>query len=347
MKKNIACLPGDGIGPEIMDSALKILDVVAKKFNYDFIVNSYDFGGIAIDRQGNSLPQETLDACVNSDAVLLAAVGGPKWTGDGDRPEKGLLGIRKALNLYANVRGLEVFPQLASFSPLKEENVKNVDFVVIRELIGGIYFGQPKVLTDNEATDTLTYSRAEIERIITFAFETARKRRKKVTSIDKENVLSSSKLWRQIALEIAEKYPDVELEHLLVDAAAMELIRRPSRFDVIVTENMFGDILSDEASMIAGSLGLLPSASYSSSGPTLYEPIHGSAPDIAGQGLANPIGMIRSMAMMLNDFGCQNAYEAVENAIHKTLDAGIRTKDLGGSASTTEFTQAMIDAIEA
>lgn len=345
MKKNIVCLPGDGIGPEIMDSALQILSKIEKKFGYDFTVTSHDFGGIAIDRKGSSLPQETLDACLGSDAVLLAAVGGPKWTGDGDRPEKGLLGIRKAMKLYANVRGLEVFPQLASFSPLKEENVKNVDFVVIRELIGGIYFGQPKVLTDNEATDTLSYSREEIERIITFAFETARKRKKKVTSIDKENVLSSSKLWRQIALEIAEKYPDVELDHLLVDAAAMELIRRPSRFDVIVTENMFGDILSDEASMIAGSLGLLPSASYSASGPTLYEPIHGSAPDIAGQGLANPIGMIRSMSMMLNDFGYVEASQAVEQAIHKTLDAGIRTKDLGGSASTTEFTQAIIDAL--
>lgn len=213
-------------------------------------------------------------------------------------------------------------------------------------MIGGIYFGEPKKFTHEEAMDTLMYTREEIERIITFAFETARKRRKKVTSIDKENVLSSSKLWREVALETAKKYPDVELEHLLVDAAAMELIRCPSRFDVIVTENMFGDILSDEASMIAGSLGLLPSASYSTAGPTLYEPIHGSAPDIAGQNIANPIGMIRSMAMMLNDFDLKAGYVDVEKALHFVLDQGIRTKDLGGTASTTEFTQAMIAVLK-
>ena len=346
MKKKIIFLPGDGIGPEIMDSALQILQAIANKHQYEFEIETYDFGGIAIDRKGSSLPEETLKACLNSDAVLLAAVGGPKWSGDGDRPEKGLLAIRKALNLYANVRGLEVFPQLATFSPLKEENVKNVDFIVVRELIGGIYFGEPKKFTHEEAMDTLMYTREEIERIITFAFETARKRRKKVTSIDKENVLSSSKLWREVALETAKKYPDVELEHLLVDAAAMELIRCPSRFDVIVTENMFGDILSDEASMIAGSLGLLPSASYSTAGPTLYEPIHGSAPDIAGQNIANPIGMIRSMAMMLNDFDLKAGYVDVEKALHFVLDQGIRTKDLGGTASTTEFTQAMIAVLK-
>ena len=215
MKKKIICLPGDGIGPEIMDSALQILQAIANKHQYEFEIETYDFGGIAIDRKGSSLPEETLKACLNSDAVLLAAVGGPKWSGDGDRPEKGLLAIRKALNLYANVRGLEVFPQLATFSPLKEENVKNVDFIVVRELIGGIYFGEPKKFTHEEAMDTLMYTREEIERIITFAFETARKRRKKVTSIDKENVLSSSKLWREVALETAKKYPDVELEHFV------------------------------------------------------------------------------------------------------------------------------------
>ena len=348
MKKKIICLPGDGIGPEIMDSALQILQAIANKHQYEFENETYDLGGIAIDRKGSSLPEEASKACLNSDAVLLAAVGGPKWSGDGDRPEKGLLAIRKALNLYANVRGLEVFPQLATFSPLKEENVKNVDFIVVRELIGGIYFGEPKKFTHEEAMDTLMYTREEIERIITFAFETARKRRKKVTSIDKENVLSSSKLWREVALETAKKYPDVELEHLLVDAAAMELIRCPSRFDVIVTENMFGDILSDEASMVTGSIGMLSSASLREDKFGMYEPSHGSAPDIAGKNIANPIATILSAAMMLRySFDLDKEANVIEEAIEKVLKQGYRTSDIMSDGKTLVGTKEMGDLIVA
>ncbi|MDF2946106.1 MAG: 3-isopropylmalate dehydrogenase [Bacillales bacterium] len=337
MKKNIVCLPGDGIGPEILNIATEVLEFVGETFNHEFTLKNYPFGGNAIDDYGVSLPDHTLEASKCADAVLLGAVGGPKWDSGIERPENGLLKIRKELQLFANLRPVSVSPETSKLSPLKEEILKDVDFTVVRELTGGIYFAQPKRRTDEVATDTLTYERHEIERIVDFAFKLAKKRRNKVTSVDKANVLESSKLWRQVACEVHSRYPEVELEHLYVDAAAMELMRNPRRFDVVVTENLFGDILSDEASMLPGSLGLLPSGSYSTTGPALYEPIHGSAPDIAGKGIANPIGMLRSVSMMLADFGMSSESSLIESSISATLRAGFYTKDLGGNCSTDEF----------
>src|SRR5699024_9628982 len=290
MKKKVAILSGDGIGPEVTKAAEKVLHAIGEKFQHSFDVEHALIGGSAIDQTNNPLPDETIALCENSDAVLLGAVGGPKWDGNPSelRPERGLLAIRKHFGLFANLRPVKAVPSLLGASPLKEDVAKDVDMLIVRELTGGLYFGEPSERTADDAVDTLTYTRKEIERIVEKAFELARLRRGKVTSVDKENVMQSSKLWREIVKEIAEKNTDVEVEHMLVDSTAMQLITNLSAFDVIVTENMFGDILSDEASVITGSLGVLPSASIRADGFGLYEPIHGSAPQIAGKGIANP-----------------------------------------------------------
>ncbi|WP_375179973.1 3-isopropylmalate dehydrogenase [Enterococcus rotai] len=342
MSKRIVALPGDGIGSEIMDSALEILAEIMVQDNLDFDIERFAFGGAGIDEQGDPLPAETLKACEKADAILLGAIGGPKWDNAPKRPEQGLLGLRKALGLFANIRPISVPDAVVHLSPLKEENVRGVDFVVVRELTGGIYFGEKK-LGETEASDVCTYSKTEIQRIIRKAFEIARTRNKKVTSVDKANVLATSKLWRQTAEEVAEEFPDCILEHQLVDSAAMVMIQKPKAFDVIVTENLFGDILSDEASVIPGSLGMMPSASHSESGPSLYEPIHGSAPDIANQNIANPMSMILSAAMMLRQsFDLENSAKKIENACDRVMNQGILTTDLGGKATTTDFTKAVI-----
>ncbi|MGL4697369.1 3-isopropylmalate dehydrogenase [Enterococcus larvae] len=342
MTKRIIALPGDGIGKEIMDSALRILSEIMVQDSIDFDIQEYPFGGAGIDSEGDPLPEKTLKACQESDAILLGAIGGPKWDQATKRPEQGLLGLRKALGLFANIRPISVPKAVIHLSPLKEENVKDVDFIVVRELTGGIYFGE-KRLDEDQASDLCTYTKTEIQRIIRKAFEIARTRNKKVTSVDKANVLATSKLWRQTADEVAQEFPDCTLEHQLVDSAAMVMITRPKDFDVIVTENLFGDILSDEASVIPGSLGMMPSASHSENGPSLYEPIHGSAPDIAGQDIANPMSMILSAAMMLRQsFGMEETAQKIESACDQVMNAGVLTKDLGGNAGTREFTDAVL-----
>lgn len=342
MSKRIVALPGDGIGTEIMTSALAILEEIMVQDELDFDIEQFAFGGAGIDEKSDPLPKETLEACEKADAILLGAIGGPKWDNAPKRPEQGLLGLRKALGLFANIRPISVPDAVVHLSPLKEENVRGVDFVVVRELTGGIYFGE-KALGETEASDLCTYSKAEIERIIRKAFEIAQTRNKKVTSVDKANVLATSKLWRQTAEAVAKEFPECELEHQLVDSAAMVMITKPKSFDVIVTENLFGDILSDEASVIPGSLGMMPSASHSESGPSLYEPIHGSAPDIANQNIANPMSMILSTAMMLRQsFALEHSAEKIENACERVMNQGILTIDLGGSATTTDFTNAVI-----
>ncbi|KAF6510241.1 3-isopropylmalate dehydrogenase [Geobacillus stearothermophilus] len=350
----IAVLPGDGIGKEVTSGAVEVLKAVGIRFGHEFAFEYGLIGGVAIDEAGTPLPEETLRLCQQSDAVLLGAVGGPKWDDNPPhlRPEKGLLAIRKQLDLYANLRPVVCYDSLVSASPLKPDLVKGVDFVIVRELTGGIYFGQPsgRVVENGEerAVDTLLYKKEEIERIVRMAFMLARGRKKKVTSVDKANVLSSSRLWREVAEEVAKEFPDVTLEHMLVDNAAMQLIRAPKQFDVIVTENMFGDILSDEASMLSGSLGMLPSASLSASGPSLYEPVHGSAPDIAGMNKANPIAAILSAAMMLRlSFGLTAEAEAVEHAVWQALDQGLRTADLAPSGGRIVSTNEMVEEIKA
>ena len=355
MNYNIALLKGDGIGPEIVDSAVKVLTAVGKRYGHSFNFTPYDIGGVAIDKYGIPLPEETVEGCLCADSVLLGAVGGPKWdTLPGNlRPEKALLGIRAAMNLFTNLRPAKLYPALKGECPLREDIVKDgFDIMIVRELTGGIYFGERGMREGKygeEAYDTEAYSRMEIERIARVAFETARLRRKKLTSIDKANVLETSRLWRKIVHEIAEEYPDVELSDMLVDNAAMQLVRNPSQFDVIVTSNMFGDILSDEASQITGSIGMLPSASLNSTTKGLYEPIHGSAPDIAGQNKANPIATILSAAMMLlYSFGLKAESEKIVAAVDEVLEAGYRTSDLahGKDALTTEeITEKIIERI--
>ena len=336
MTKKIVTLSGDGIGPEIMAAGLGVLDKVASKIEFD-----YD-GGAGIDAEGHPLPKATLEAAKSADAILLAAIGGPKYDNAPVRPEQGLLAIRKELNLFANIRPVRIFDALKHLSPLKPERIEGVDFVVVRELTGGIYFGE-HILEEDKARDINDYSADEIRRIMRRAFKIAQGRGKKVTSIDKKNVLATSKLWRKVADEVSLEFPDVTLEHQLVDSAAMIMITNPARFDVVVTENLFGDILSDESSVLPGTLGVMPSASHSENGPSLYEPIHGSAPDIAGQGIANPISMILSVAMMLREsFNETEGAELIENAVDKTLNQGILTRDLGGQASTAEMTAAII-----
>ena len=331
-------LPGDGIGPEITAAAL---DVLGRLGEFDFAEHA--IGGVSIDAHGTALTDEVLDACRGADAVLLAAVGGPKWdTTDpfAPRPEQGLLGLRKGLELFANVRPVRPLPALYDASPLRRDRIEGTDLIVIRELTGGIYFGSSGRDGDT-AYDTCTYSVAEIERIARIAFKTARA---KVTSVDKANVLESSRLWREVVTRVhSEEFPWVQLEHLLVDNAAMQLIAAPRHFDTILTENMFGDILSDEAAMLTGSIGMLPSASLGDGGPGLFEPVHGSAPDIAGKGVANPLAMFGSAAMMLrHGFGMDDEATALESAVDRALGDGLRTADLGGSATTEEATRAVL-----
>ncbi|HWA24992.1 MAG TPA: 3-isopropylmalate dehydrogenase [Lacunisphaera sp.] len=350
MNANIVLLPGDGIGPEVVNEARLVLDAVARLFGHDFRYSTHLLGGCAIDATGTAMPEATLKACQSADAVLLGAVGGPKWDDPSAevRPEQGLLAIRKGLGLYANLRPVKAIPSLARLSPLKPEKVAGVDFIVIRELTGGLYFGQPKgrtkTATGEQAVDTLFYTDGEIRRIVRLAFQLARGRRKLVTSIDKANVLESSRLWRSIAIEVGKEFPDVKLEHQLVDSAAMRLITHAAQFDVIVTENMFGDILTDEAAVLAGSLGLLPSASLGEGMLGLYEPIHGSAPDIAGKGIANPTGTILSAAMLLrHSLGMEAEARAIEAAVSAAIDEGIHTGDLGAAkpVNTTQMGEAV------
>lgn len=341
----IVVLAGDGIGPEICQSALDILEV-ASQGRFDYELQHGLIGGAATDQVGDSCPPQTIEACRQADAILLGAIGGPKWEKDEKTPEDGLLELRKSLKLFANLRPTQVNESLLDHSPLKAEIVRGTDFMMIRELIGGLYFGRPKYHDQQEAFDTMYYSRESIERIVRLAFDQAMARRKKLTSVDKANVLANSQLWRQIVQEISQDYPEVEVNHLYVDAASMKIISSPSDFDVIVTENLFGDILSDEASVITGSLGMLPSASLSEEGPSLYEPIHGSAPDIAGQDKANPMSMILSVTMMLRQsFGEEQVASDIEAACSSVMAEGTVTADLGGSASRTAFTQAVIEKL--
>ena len=352
MEKKIALLKGDGIGPEIVDSAVRVLEAIAKKYNHSFEFTPYLIGGCAIDATGAPLPEETVAGCLAADSVLLGAVGGPKWdTLPGNvRPEKALLGIRAAMELFTNLRPAQLYPALAGDCPLRADIVANgFDMVIVRELTGGIYFGERGMREGKygeEAYDTECYSRMEIERIGRVAFETAQKRNKKLCSIDKANVLESSRLWRKVMHELAEEYPDVTLSDMLVDNAAMQLVRNPAQFDVIVTSNMFGDILSDEASQITGSIGMLPSASLGSTTKGLYEPIHGSAPDIAGKHIANPIATILSAAMMLRySFDMTAEADDIVRAVDEVLEAGCRTADLAHGApalSTEEMTDAIL-----
>ncbi len=348
MNYKITVLPGDGIGPDIVDEALQVLKLIGEKYGHSFQLTEADMGGVAIDRHGVPLPQATIDACKNSDAVLLGAVGGPKWdTLPGHlRPEAGLLGIRGALGLYANLRPAIIYEALKDASPLKSEIIsKGINIMVIRELTGGIYFGKrDRFETEGgeAAYDTEMYSRAEIERIARVGFETAMKRGKKLMSVDKANVLESSRLWRQVVEEVAKDYPEVSLSHMYVDNAAMQLVRNPAQFDVILTSNIFGDILSDEASMITGSIGMLPSASLGATKLGLYEPIHGSAPDIAGQDKANPIATILSVAMLLR-YSLDLTAEAdeIESAVTRVLDKGYRTGDIASAGTTVVGTREM------
>ncbi|MBP2240628.1 3-isopropylmalate dehydrogenase [Cytobacillus eiseniae] len=354
MKKRIAVLPGDGIGKEVAKGAIEVLQAVGERFGHQFYFQYGMIGGEAIDTLGTPLPDETIELCKQSDAVLLGAVGGPKWEKKPAhlRSEQGLLRIRKELGLYANVRPTSYYPSLADASPLRKEVIEGVEMVMVRELSGGIYFGKPseRIQKNGEdgVVDTLYYQRAEIERVVRLAFELAVERKGKVTSIDKANVLESSRMWREVAEVISKDYPDVELEHMLVDNAAMQMIKNPKQFDVVVTENMFGDILSDEASVLTGSLGMLPSASLSERGPYLYEPIHGSAPDIKGKGSANPIAMILSAAMMLRQsFGMNEEADAIEQAVNQVLDAGYRTKDIMTFGKKLVTTDEMVGEIKA
>ena len=357
MKKfKIAVLKGDGIGPEIVEQAIRVLDKIAEIYGVAFEYREGLIGGIAIDKTGNPLPDETLELCKESDAILLGAVGGPKWDNlpTDKRPEKGLLKIRKELDLYANLRPAKVWDALVDASPLKKEVVKGTDMLVIRELTSGIYYGEPRGIYEENgkryAINTMKYTEEEIRRVVRKGFEIARKRRKKLTSVDKANVLEVSALWREIVEEEKKNFPDVELEHLYVDNCAMQLVRRPTTFDVIVTGNIFGDILSDEAGVVVGSLGMLPSASVGDK-YALYEPVHGSAPDIAGKGIANPIATILSAAMMLKySFGMDKAHDLIEKAVEETLNQGYRTPDIWSEGckkvGTKEITDKIIENIE-
>ena len=360
MKGSIAILPGDGIGPEVLTESLKVLTAIENKYNHNFNLTTGRVGGNAIDEFGTPLPQETIAICQSVNAILFGAVGGPQWDDPSRdvRPEDGILAIRKSLGLFANLRPVRVFPSLINASPLKPEFLENVDMIVLRELTGGLYFGKPKkrwtTTRGRRGVDTLKYTEAEIVRILRVGFELAMKRRKKVTSVDKQNVLESSRLWREIAIELGSEYPEVELEHMLVDNAAMQIIRNPSAFDVVVAENTFGDILTDETSVLVGSMGMLPSASLAAlpgskqalKTVSLYEPIHGSAPDIAGKGIANPIGSILSAAMMLRlSFGLEEEASAVESAVDRVLLEGYRTSDISGDGGNLVNTSTLGDVI--
>lgn len=351
MKAKIAVLAGDGVGKEIVPEAIRVLKAVAERFHHTFEFTNGDVGGHAIDKHGVPLPQETLALAKQSQAVLLGAVGGPKWEGldYSLRPERALLGLREQLGLYANLRPAKLYPMLSDASTLKREVIEGIDLLVVRELTGGIYFGKPRGIEKTgegeRGINTEVYTTEEIRRIALVAFEAARKRRRRVTSVDKANVLESSELWRRVVTEVGVKYPDVELSHMYVDNCAMQLIRNPKQFDVLVTTNLFGDILSDEAAMLTGSIGMLPSASVGSH-TALYEPIHGSAPDIAGKNVANPIATIASAAMMLAyTFHLEREAAAIEQAILRALEQGYRTKDIHSRGTTLVGTSEMADAI--
>jgi len=362
MDFKIAILPGDGIGPEVIAESVKILKIIGKKYGHSFDLYNGIIGGVAIDEFANPIPNETLSIIEKSDAILFGAVGGPKWD-DPDakiRPEDGILFLRKSLNLFANLRPIKIFPSLINTSPIKPELLNGVDIIVVRELTGGLYFGTPKkrwsTSKGRKAVDTLIYSESEIKRILKIAFQLALVRNKKLTSVDKANVLETGRLWRQIATEMSIDYPDIELEHILVDNASMQIIQNPNKFDVIVSENTFGDILTDEASILSGSMGMIPSASLSSlnnniksrnTKPSLYEPIHGTAPDIAGKGIANPIGMILSVALMLNySFGLKKEADAINNSVESVLSLGYRTKDIVSTGNKPLSTSKMGDMIK-
>ena len=359
----VAVLPGDGVGPEVVDAGLRVLDEVADRFGFAIATSEHLIGGAAIDATASALPDGVLEACRDSAAVLLGAVGGPRWDDPAAavRPEQGLLGLRKGLGLYANLRPVRVFAELAQFSTLREEVIVGSDFIVVRELTGGLYFGQPQGRSgeppDRTAVDTCTYTEAEIERVARVAFELARGRRRRVMSVDKANVLATSRLWREVVSEVGRDYPDVVVTHQLVDSAAMQLVRDPRQFDVLLTENLFGDILSDEAAMIAGSMGMLPSASLgetpSDTGEGrfgLYEPVHGSAPDIAGTGVVNPVATIESIALMLRiSLGETDAADAIDTAVDAAVEGGARTRDMGEESEyvlgTAGMTQRIIDLL--
>lgn len=354
MSKKIILLPGDGIGQEVINSAKEVLEKVAALYECEFNFEQFEIGGASYEKDGVPLTDETIEACKSADAILLGAVGGPKWDDVpvNLRPEQGLLKIRKALNLFSNIRPIKGFNPLLHASPLKEEIIKGSDILIVRELTGGLYFGEPRERRENGtvAVDTLVYSREEIERIVEQGFKSAQIRSKHLTSVDKANVLESSRLWREIVEEKSKQYPDVVVNHMLVDAAAMKLITNPASFDVIVTENLFGDILSDEASVLTGSIGMLPSASLSDT-VGLYEPVHGSAPDIAGESKANPLGMILSAAMMLRySFEMEEEALAIEDAVNLSLEQGYHTTDLdiknGSIVKTEEMTQIVINNIK-
>lgn len=353
MSKTVLLLPGDGIGPEIVAEAEKVLDRVNEKFDLGLDFESGLVGGAAIDATGEPLPEETLERARKVDAILLGAVGGPKWDSleMAKRPEKGLLGLRSNLELFANLRPAILYPQLASASSLKPEVVSGLDIMIVRELTGGIYFGQPRGVREldngeRQGYNTYVYSESEIRRIGRVAFEAAQQRNKKLCSVDKANVLEVTVLWREIMNDLAKDYPDVELSHMYVDNAAMQLVRAPKQFDVIVTGNMFGDILSDEAAMLTGSIGMLPSASLNSEKQGMYEPCHGSAPDIAGQGIANPLATILSAAMMLRySLGAEDAAQAIEAAVSAVLDQGLRTADIMSEGSRKVSTREMGEAV--
>ncbi|MCH2307890.1 MAG: 3-isopropylmalate dehydrogenase [SAR202 cluster bacterium] len=358
MNYTITVLPGDGIGPEVITEAVKVLNAVGDKFGHIFTPQSGPVGGNAIDNFGTPLPEETKKLCENTDGILFGAVGGPKWDDPQatTRPEDGILAIRKNLGLFANLRPVKIYPQLINSSPVKPEILQNVDMLIIRELTGGLYFAEPKKRweedSERKAVDTLLYSEHEIERVVKVAFELAKSRKQHVTSVDKANVLESSRLWREVTIEVSKQYPEIELDHLLVDNASMQIIREPSRFDVIVAENTFGDILTDEASILSGSMGMLPSASLagtpgsSKTNVNLFEPIHGSAPDIAGQGIANPLGTILSMALMLRySLNLHEEANAVERAVEGVLSEGFRTTDIASDGGEIIATERMGDLI--
>jgi 3-isopropylmalate dehydrogenase len=357
MEKRIVVFGGDGVGPDVMHEALRVLDAVGSSAGHVFTFDQRKLGGCAIDAYGTALRPEDIEAAREADAVLLGAVGGPRWDDPNTkvRPEQGLLGIRKALGLFANLRPVVASDALLDASPLKADRVRGTDLLVVRELTGGLYFGRPsrqwRERRGRAAVDTLVYREHEVRRVVELAFQLAQQRKQHVTSVDKANVLTSSRLWREIVNEAAKDYPDVCLEHMLVDAMTMKLIQQPSAYDVIVTENMFGDILTDEASVLGGSIGLLPSASLGAVAmdgrrPALYEPIHGSAPDIAGQGIANPAGMIISTALMLRlSFGMEQEAAGIEQAVERVVSTGTRTRDLGGDATTSSFGDAVIAAL--
>jgi 3-isopropylmalate dehydrogenase len=348
MLLKILTLPGDGVGAEVTEAAVEVLKAVAKKFGHTLDLTEGLIGGVAIHKTGSPLPDDTLNKALAADATLLGAVGSPEFDNapPDKRPERGLLGIRKALGLYANLRPVKMWPTLADSSPLKNEVVKGTDLIIVRELTGGLYYGTPRSIESDRAVNTMSYTRPEIERIARKAFDLARNRRQKVISVDKSNVIENSQLWRRVVGEVCLKYPDVALIHMLVDNCAMQLILHPTAFDVVLTENMFGDILSDEAAVLAGSIGMLPSASLGES-KGLYEPVHGSAPDIAGKNKANPIGAIGSAAAMLDyTFGLSNEARAIEDAIGQVLESGHVTADLKGTATTSEMSKEICRRIQ-